>query len=355
MPSANLISEIDQPSGFQVADGPRVWAFPDDFGPHSDYQTEWWYYTGNLQTETGERFGYQLTFFQRALLPAQERIHRTSTWGTDQVYMAHFALSDIAGEAHYAFERFARGAAELAGAQSDPFQVWLEDWQVSQLGNGEYCLQAKQDDISIDLKFKDVKGPIFHGEQGYSQKGPEAGDASYYFSQTRLESAGFIEVDGKTFPVTGLSWMDHEFSTSALSAGQVGWDWFSIQLDNGAELMVFQIRRSDGSIDPYSSGTWISPEGGVLPLDRDQFEFQILNHWVSPTSGAEYPSSWKLFIPELNLNLDIKPYLEDQEMHVSYTYWEGAVQALGVMDGVTISGDGYVEMTGYSASMEGEF
>ena len=355
LPTANLITEINPPTGFQRAAGPREWAFPADYGPHPDYQTEWWYYTGNLQTENGQRFGYQLTFFRRALLPEQERNERDSAWATDHIYMAHFALSDVATEEHYAFERFTRGAVGLAGAQAVPYQVWLENWEIVQMANGEYRISAKQDGVGIDLNLKDSKGPIFHGDQGYSQKGPEDGNASYYFSQTRLESAGVVEVAGQTFQVSGLSWMDHEFSTSALSQGQVGWDWFSIQLDDGSELMVFQIRRANGNIDPFSSGTWIGPGGETIHVEQDHFELQVLDSWRSPHSEAEYPAAWSLLIPSLDLKLDIKPYLADQEMHVSYTYWEGTVQVSGTFEGQVVSGDGYVEMTGYAASMEDEF
>jgi predicted secreted hydrolase len=355
LPSASLISEFEQPSGFRRAEGPRDWSFPEDFGPHPDYQTEWWYYTGNLQAETGERFGYQLTFFRRALLPAQERSQRDSAWAADQVYMAHFALSNMAGKEHYAFERFTRAAAGLAGAQAAPFQVWLEDWEVVQFENGNFQMQAEQEGIRIDLSLKDIKGTIFHGQQGYSQKGPQDGNASYYFSQTRLETMGAVEVDGKKFPVSGLSWMDHEFSTSALSEDQVGWDWFSIQLDNGAELMIFQIRRADGSIDPFSSGTWISPEGETTHLERDHFELQVSESWRSPHSEGEYPAAWNLHIPTLELEINIQPFLADQEMNVSYAYWEGAVQINATLDGKPLGGSGYVELTGYAASMEGEF
>ncbi len=355
IPSASFLAEIEEPTGFERAEGSREWSFPRDFGPHPDYQTEWWYYTGNLQSETGGRFGYQLTFFRRALLPEAERQERTSNWATDQVYMAHFALTDISAEEHYAFERFTRGTAGLAGAQADPYQVWLENWEVEQMANGEYQMRAEQNGVGIQLRLKDLKGPIFHGDQGYSQKGPDQGNASYYFSQTRLESEGLIEVDGEAYPVAGLSWMDHEFSTSALSDGQVGWDWFSIQLDNDSELMVFQIRRADGSIDPFSSGTWISPGGKTMHLEQEQFEIQVLDSWLSTTSGGEYPAAWKLVIPSLQLNLDIEPYLLDQEMDVSYAYWEGAVHVSGTAQGQMVSGDGYVEMTGYAASMEGEF
>lgn len=354
-PSASVLSSIENPTGFQRADGPREWSFPEDFGPHHDYQTEWWYYTGNLQSEAGQHFGYQLTFFRRALLPAQERIERDSTWATEQVYMAHFALTDVIAGEHYAFERFTRGAAGLASAQADPFQVWLENWEVVQMANGKYQISAEQAGIGIELLLKDVKGPIFHGDGGYSQKGPDEGNASYYFSQTRLESKGVVKVDGVSYEVSGLGWMDHEFSTSALSQGQVGWDWFSIQLDNDTELMVFQIRQSDGSIDPFSSGTWIGPGGETTHLDQDHFQIQVLDTWQSDASGGEYPAAWNIQIPSLNLLLEIQPYIADQEMDVSYAYWEGAVRVSGTLEGSAVLGHGYVEMTGYAASMEGEF
>jgi len=269
--------------------------------------------------------------------------------------MGHFALSDITAKKHDAFERFTRGAAGLSGAQAEPYQVWLENWEVVQRASGAFQMRAEQDGIALDLVLNDKKGVIFHGMDGYSQKGPDAGNASYYFSQTRLASNGVVTVDGEQFLVTGWSWMDHEFSTSALSAGQVGWDWFSLQLDDGTDLMMFQIRRDDGSIDPFSSGTVITPEGETFHLDRDQFEIQVSDTWKSPHSGAEYPSAWTLRVQSINLVLEIQPYMADQEMNVSYAYWEGAVGVRGTMDEISVTGNGYIEMTGYAASMEGEF
>lgn len=353
--TSSLIVSAETPSGFKSADGPREWDFPTDFGPHPDYQTEWWYYTGNLEAQAGSRFGYQLTIFRRALLPAEERSERESPWATDQVYMAHFALSDIDSREHHAFERFARGAAGLAGAQSDPFQVWLEDWQVLQVAEDRYRLTAQQDRIILVLLLEDVKGPILHGDQGYSQKGPQDGNASYYFSQTRLKTSGSLQTANGSFKVSGLSWMDHEFSTSALSPGQIGWDWFSLQLDDGSEIMVYQIRRVDGSIDPFSSGTWISSNGEEVHLEGDQFSINVEDTWHSPNTGADYPAEWRLDIPSLDLSLNITPYMADQEMNVSFNYWEGAVGVNGTSRGSPVSGSGYVEMTGYAESIEGEF
>jgi predicted secreted hydrolase len=352
---ASLASVVDQPSGFQQADKMKQLSFPADYGPHPDFQTEWWYYTGNLETDTGRHFGYQLTFFRRALVPSDERQIRDSTWASDQVYMAHFAISDTSSGEHYAYERFARGAAGLAGADSEPFQVWLENWQVQQVDSDQYHLGAQQDGIEIDLLLQDQKSPILHGDHGYSQKGAQAGNASHYFSQTRLVSSGEIVINGEQFLVEGLSWMDHEFSTSALSPGQIGWDWFSIQLDEDRELMLFQIRRADGSIDPNSSGTLIDPEGSTHSLEVEDFNIQTGRTWRSPNTSAEYPVEWEIQIPEYDLDLSLKPYLLDQELDLSFTYWEGAVEVSGTYRGRSIQGRGFVEMTGYAASMEGEF
>lgn len=353
--SANLVGPKGISEGFTRADGSHTWNFPADYGPHPDYQTEWWYYTGNLQTRDGRRFGYQLTFFRQGLTPPENVEERDSLWATNQVYMGHFAISNIATQEHRGFERFARGAAGLAGTQSEPFQVWLENWRVEELGMDQWRLKAEQDGVEIDLVLTDGKGIILQGENGYSQKGPETGKASYYFSQPRLISEGVLEINGDEFQVSGLSWMDHEFSTSALSPGQVGWDWFSLQLEDGTDLMVFQIRREDGSIDPFSSGTLITPGGKVIRLEKDDFDIQPKKTWRSPHSGATYPVDWEINIPKQDLTLEIQPYMNDQEMNVSYVYWEGAVSIRGNYLGQDVTGNGYVEMTGYFSSMEGGF
>lgn len=348
------------PNGFSRAEGPRSFSFPADHGPHDDFQTEWWYYTGNLQTPDSRRFGYQLTFFRRALLPPDQTTRRASDWATSQVYMAHFTLTDISSQKYQAFERLSRGAAGLSGAQANPFQVWLDDWRVEQvteygMRSTQYHLVASQNDLILDLTLNDLKGPILQGDQGYSRKGGEPGQASYYYSLTRLDSRGSLQIGDQRFEVSGLSWMDHEFSTSALSQEQVGWDWFSVQLDDGTELMVFQLRRADGSLDPFSSGTLISPDGSTTPLSQEDFHIQVESSWKSPHSKATYPARWSVTVPRFDLTLNIAPYLADQELNLSFTYWEGAVHVQGTKDGQPISGYGYVELTGYSGSISGQF
>jgi len=348
-------SSADTTTGYRHANTTDRVSFPDDLGPHPDFQTEWWYYTGNLTDPEGRHFGYQLTFFRRALQPPAKREPRLSDWATNQVYMAHFALTDVTGKEHHHFERLARGATGLAGAQAVPFTVWLDDWSVEQTGSDEYRLTARQDDLTIALKLVDTKGSILHGDQGYSQKGPDPGNASFYSSQTRLASEGTITLGRTVFTVSGLSWKDHEYSTSALSEGQIGWDWFSIQLDNQYELMLFQIRRDDGSIDPFSSGTLIAPDASTTHITRSDFSITTSGTWKSPVSQAIYPAKWVIQIPSQKLSLDISPYLADQEMVLSYNYWEGAVKVTGMLENQPVTGNGYVELTGYSQAMTGEF
>jgi predicted secreted hydrolase len=372
---ASLVAEAGDTAGFSRAEGPAPFEFPADHGPHADYQTEWWYYTGNLQSGDGQRFGYQLTFFRRALIPPTLRQERASDWAADQVYMAHFALTDVADQRYYAFERFSRGAAGLAGAEATPYRVWLEDWQVeaappplaasgagasaqerggdAPVNSDTYRMRAAQGEVSLDLTLTDQKGPIFHGDEGYSPKGPGPGNASYYYSLTRLASSGTIQIGDNLYEVDGLSWMDHEFSTSVLTDDQLGWDWISLQLDDGSELMVFQIRKEDGSIDPFSSGTFVAPDGSTRHLHAADFEIQVEDTWRSPQTGGVYPSRWTVTVPALDLTLRIKPHLANQELNLSYSYWEGAVQAEGDRAGAAVRGNGYIEMTGYAGSMQG--
>lgn len=343
-------------TGFSRAEGPRSFSFPLDFGAHNEFQTEWWYYTGNLFASDGRHFGYQLTFFRRALLPPGEQVARDSNWASSQVYFAHFTVTDTGNGRFRFFERFERGAAGLANAEGLPvFRVWLGNWQVEQVDSSRYRLKAQQEDLRLHLDLSDLKGPVLQGDAGYSQKGPQVGNASYYVSQTRLESQGVIELGGQSFEVRGTSWMDHEFSTSALAEGQVGWDWFALQLSDGSDLMVYSIRSQDRRPDPFAHGVLVRPDGTTLPLKAADFRLTALEKWKSPQSGADYPSEWQVEVPSEGLSLRIKPRLADQELRVSFTYWEGAVTVSGARGGAAVNGVGYIEMTGYAQSMQGQF
>ena len=344
-------------AGFARADRPRVFRFPDDHGPHPAYRTEWWYYTGNLESAAGRHFGFQLTFFRTALKAPTDRIERTSAWGTQDVYMAHFALSDVAAQRFHAFQRLSRAALGLAGASAAPFRVWLEDWSVT----GETAteqpvsmqLSAEEQDVALDLRLRSEKPIVLHGRNGLSQKGAAAGQASYYYSLTRLRSDGVIRLGDEEFQVQGLSWMDREWSTSVLSEALQGWDWFAIQLTDGQELIVYQIRQQSGDIHPLSSGTLVAADGTPQALTSADFQIEVLRTWRSPADGTVYPAKWRLRIPGEAIELTITPYMADQEMHTLIRYWEGAVRAQGTAQGRSLAGDGYVELTGYGEKKAG--
>ncbi|RKZ36905.1 MAG: carotenoid 1,2-hydratase, partial [Gammaproteobacteria bacterium] len=277
-PTVSVIDALGsgESAGFRRAYAPRTLHFPDDHGPHPDFRTEWWYFTGNLVGGDGRRFGFQLTFFRFALAPQQtppaetsSAEQRASAWGTRQVYMAHFALTDVAGEHFQAAERFSRDALGLAGAQAKPFRVWLEDWraQGDVSGPGALELTARTEDMGIELTLQGGKPLVLHGERGLSRKSAEPGNASYYYSRTRLPAAGRVWVGGRAYEVTGEAWLDREWGTSTLGAEQAGWDWFALQLSDGRELMFYQLRRKGGGVDPMSAGTLVSTDGSARGLN----------------------------------------------------------------------------------------
>ncbi|MEW6567733.1 MAG: lipocalin-like domain-containing protein [Chloroflexota bacterium] len=353
-PAAPPASPMPDLTGFSRVLAPREFTFPLDHGPHSDYQTEWWYYTGNLTTADGRHIGFQLTFFRRALTPLP--VPRTSDLAATQLYFAHFALTDVAGGRHVFWERFSRGAAGLAGAEGDPFQVWLEDWRVQSLNDdgSRVRLIAREGEWAIDLVLQAVKPIIAHGDRGLSVKSSEPGNASYYLSFTRMESQGVVTVQGQDLEVRGLSWFDHEWSTSALGAGAVGWDWFSLQLSDGRELMFYQIRLEDGTLEPASQGTLVESDGTAHTVSLDEVSITVVDTWHSRETGAAYPAGWEIEVPGAGLDLRLVPMLADQEMRLSTVYWEGAVRVEGTSHGRAVSGSGYVELTGYAESLQGE-
>jgi predicted secreted hydrolase len=336
-------------SGFARVAAPRELSFPRDHASHDEFRSEWWYFTGNLDSGDGRHFGFELTFFRVALTPPATE-PRPSVWATTQVWMAHFAVTDVHGRRFLFAERFARGALGLAGSTAPPFRVWVEDWSVA--GNAdarsaELALHAKDEHFAVSLALEAVAPVAAHGERGYDIKGPEPGNASLYYSFPRLAARGRIELDGTPIDVEGTAWMDREWSTSALSAGVLGWAWFGIQLSDGRELMLYRLRQSDGTANRYSGGSLIERDGTVTRLRVDDVESEPLAYWTSQRTHVTYPLAWKISIPKQGLALSVQPYLEDQEIDRTVRYWEGAVRVAGRAGGALIDGQGYLELAGY--------
>jgi predicted secreted hydrolase len=325
------------------------YSFPRDNFNHPDFQTEWWYYTGNLQGADGHRFGFELTFFRQAL---DRDPARNTAWDVRDLYFAHLALSDLGGGRFYHTERTNRSGPGIAGADEAMQRIWNGNWQIQWKGSDQE-LQAIGEQFELHFMMHSAKPPVIQGENGVSQKAEGAGHASHYVSLTHLDTKGIILVDGKSYEVTGLSWMDHEFFTEQLTPDQTGWDWLSIQLEDRTELMLFHIRRTDGTIDPFSSGTYIDEQGKATHLRRDDFVLQpVGDTWKSPESGAVYPVRWRISIPKIAIDLEVTTSLRTQEItgesKVTPTYWEGAINLAGARAERSIVGRGYLEMTGYA-------
>ncbi|MEM6454286.1 MAG: lipocalin-like domain-containing protein, partial [Acidobacteriota bacterium] len=393
-----LLAGEDDIDGYARADAPRPFVYPDDHGPHPDYKIEWWYLTGHLDADDGHRYGYQFTIFRSALTPPTETSDKTaahdettatdeatpdgSAWTTNQIYLAHVALTDLDGTGrHHAFERLGRGAVGVAGATAAPFRVWLDDWTLESanadpardrstpdgvfpvrlraaIGAADLDLRTGEDDLApftLDLVLDAGKPAVLQGDRGLSRKGPTPGNASYYLSFTRMPTRGTVTIAGETRSVVGDSWLDREWSTSVLETHTVGWDWFALQLDDGREIMVYQLRRDDGVVDPWSGGvlTVVEADGSkrVHETQADGTASFLLEEtgarWTSPTSDITYPAGWRLRVDDEALDLTLTPKLADQELNVTYRYWEGALDVAGIADGQPIGGRAYAELVGY--------
>ncbi|MDP2605201.1 MAG: lipocalin-like domain-containing protein [Deltaproteobacteria bacterium] len=339
---------------YQLALPGRKLTFPADHYSHPDFRTEWWYYTGHLETESGKHYGYQVTFFRFGVRDRQDENNKDHPIIFTDLYMAHFALSDIEQKRFHFRERINRGFDNKAGAATGRYLVWNEDWKVE--GDGEkHAIQVSDRGMALRLALRSLKPPVLHGLNGLSPKGEGEGHASYYYSLTRMRTDGEITVDGNKEKVRGLSWMDHEFGSNQLREDQVGWDWFSIQLENNTELMLYLMRRKNGSIDPYSSGTIVQADGTTKHLARKDFRIDVSDRWKSPKSGADYPMKWKVSIPGEEMELEMTPVFPEQELITNrstrVTYWEGAVQVQGTLRNKPVPGKGYVEMTGYAGRL----
>jgi len=336
------------PGQFQTALPGYRYEFPRDYFNHPDYQTEWWYYTGNLQTDGGRKFGFELTFFRQGT--SRDPVQK-SAWEVRDIYFAHFAVSDLDENRFFREERVNRAGPGIAGASQPLRKVWNGNWSVVWTEGGER-LTAIADSFALDLTVRPEKPPVIHGENGVSQKSGGSGRASHYFSETRLAASGSIVAASRTYRVTGLAWMDHEFFTHQLEPGQAGWDWLCLQLDDRTELMLFHIRRKDGTIDPFSAGTFVDGSGRGTHLRSQDFELQPAGDtWISPQSGARYPIRWKIHVVSLGLSLEVSTRLPSQELasrsNLAPSYWEGAILLNGKKGAAELRGVGYLEMTGY--------
>jgi predicted secreted hydrolase len=340
-----------------AAEGTRAWTFPRDHGSHPEYRTEWWYFTGILAAADGRRFGYQLTFFRQGIVPVAA--DPANPWSVRDLHLAHFSLTDVsAGTFRYA-ERVSRAGPGLAGADAGALRAWVLDWAAA-AGGEIFTLTAREGAVAIRLALRPRSHPVLHGVGGLSLKGPAAGQASWYASVTDLETAGTVRTaDGGEIEVRGASWFDHEFGSGQLGDDLAGWDWFGLRLSDGRALMVYRLRRRDGTAAPESSGTLVGADGTARHLSRDEVAIEPLATWQSPNSRARYPARWRVLVPAARLALELSPLLEDQELRTGkstgVTYWEGAVGGGGTAGGFPVAVEGYAELTGYAGGLGGLF
>ncbi|HYM80677.1 MAG TPA: lipocalin-like domain-containing protein [Candidatus Limnocylindria bacterium] len=338
------------PDGYRMAVPSYRFEFPRDHASHPAFRTEWWYYTGRLEGR-GRRFGYELTFFRVGVNPG--RRVSPSAWAPHTVLFAHIALGDEQRRRFRHHETASRPALGMAGADSSRYRVWIHDWSAELAADGRtHRLRARVPELELDLELVPLKPEVVHGDSGISRKSAGLGHASHYYSLTRLETRGTLVLREGAIPVRGTSWMDHEFSSDAMSPTQVGWDWFSLQLDDGRELMLYRLRLRDGGVEPASSGTWIERDGAARHLAREAFDVRATDRWTSPHSGAVYPAGWEVRVPSLGLVLTLEPTMADQELvtggGAGIVYWEGRVRIAGRDARGAVRGSGFVELTGYA-------
>jgi predicted secreted hydrolase len=335
-------------AGWRLAQPGYHLEFPRDHGPHFDYQTEWWYLTGNLRSDDGHEFGYELTFFRHGYRAPARRLAVKSRFVMNEVKFAHFTITDFDQKQFHVAERVSRGAFGDAGFLSGSKLVWISDWHLDLDSN--FRVEANDGEQGIQLDLRPEKHPVLQGKDGFSQKAAGDGHASYYYSVTRLETQGTLRDGGKNYHVTGLSWFDREWATNQLTPEQVGWNWFALQFADGTDLMLYQIRRKDGTIDPYSVGKLVDPGGAESDLSDDDFVLQPTEYWTGGDQHARYPIRWRLRIRRLSIDVEITTPVTDQELNLAVRYWEGAIRVDGTRKGNPIRGVGYMELTGYAAA-----
>ena len=337
--------------GWREAIAGYVFQFPRDHASHPEFKLEWWYYTGNVQTTEGRRFGYQVTFFRVGVDPVPAN---PSRWAVRDLFMTHLAVSDPVGDRYRFDERLSRAGPGLAGAETTRYRVWNEDWSAHLDEQGRHVIRAIDKNTGVELVLDEGKRPAINGANGISQKGAQAGNASHYYSMTRMPTRGTVVIDGERFAVTGESWMDHEFGTSFLEKDQQGWDWLSIQLSDGRDLMLYQLRRADGSRDPRSSGTLVDQQGRTTHLSAREIVMTASGETFRAPSGAVYPVRWSIQIPGERITLDVTTPMQNQELSTEgagISYWEGMIDVNGTSGDAPLTGRGYLEMTGYKGSL----
>jgi len=354
---------------WQRAFTPRAWSFPRDHAAHKEFRTEWWYLVSNLRTKEGRRFGTQITFFRHGISSRGRSLYNStvlrSAWRTDEIHFAHFAVTDRDRKQFLYAERVNRPVLNRAGASDTSLDVWNADWwlRAAEDKSGIGCPRspfyaeffAKAEGFSAKLQISAIKPLVLQGHQGLSQKSPEPGNASHYYSLTRLATEGEICIGDETFIVKGWSWFDREFSTSALGSNQRGWDWFAIQLDDNTEIMLYHLRTADGTYDPLSKGVFVDENAATTLLTSRDFRIVNLDTWTSGLTGAQYPSGWNIKIPSLQIDIIVRPLIENQELILqnfgNLSYWEGACEVTGTTRRVPVTGHAYVELTGYSGDI----
>ncbi len=352
LPAATPVAGVlpgEAAAGFAPVLAPRTFVFPADHGPHPEYRQEWWYTTGNLEAQDGERFGFELTFFRFALAPPGTPPAGDSAWRAREIYMAHFAVTDLRRGRFRFAQQLSRAALGLAGAQGAPLQVWLADWylRADPQDAQHWRLHAAGEGYGLDLQLEVSAAPVLNGVAGLSLKSGTPGDASYYYSLPRVAVRGQLRRAGALLPVAGLAWVDREWGSGGLGAQEVGWDWFALQLNDGSALMFYALRSTSGARDPHSAGTFTDASGVAQPLTAGAVAIEVTRTWKS-AAGVRYPGAWRLRAPALALDLEVTPLLPDQELRGPPRYWEGAVEVRGMRGGRALGGRGYVELVGYA-------
>lgn len=338
--------------GFEKALTVRKFSFPDDHFPHDSFRTEWWYFTGHLKTGDGKSYGYQFTIFRTALIPVMPE--NTSDFTTTQLYSVHFTVSDFSEETFRFCEDFVRGDGSTGGFNKKKTEFNVNRNRLRILPGNDatgiadtFLIDAVNGDLKLSLRLVPAKKIVLHGDEGLSKKSYSEGNASYYYSYTEMNTAGTIITGGRVYEVNGRSWMDREWSTSALEKDQRGWDWFSIALEDGSELMLFKIRGQDNKSVSFSKGSYIDPAGNVKNLTASEIVITEIS-FEEMKSGHRYPSGWEIWVKGEDMKFRVKTLLKDQELLVSVPYYEGGISVSGKKRGSKIAGKGYAELTGYA-------